>query len=310
MPTAAPVLHYVLHENFTPAHRAQLSRSHKKVEQILGVTPSLQAVPPPVPSTTVTPKGHGRSVSCTPSTRTKAQARERGRLRNLFGIEIAPTTEEDEAILHRVSTDSSTSSTDSSSSTESLADRGGRRYVRHRPPPLKISHSNFGKQDGGKVKEISIVVDKIVEVDSPLSPTFKVELNRARSRDSILEEREWNKIIQNVDNLPIDHKEKARKLNRLGKVFGVMPPLEMVFPPTPSSRSRFDPKRYTLDLPPALVRGTLTDDINERRAPYVDVRVEDSTYDDQAKVMRVDWETINDEAGRQKVMEALRLLRN
>jgi len=160
------------------------------------------------------------------------------------------------------------------------------------------------------VKDISIVVDKIVEVDSPSSPMFKVELNRARSRDSILEEREWNKVIQNVNNLPIDHKEKARKLNRLGKVFGVMPPLEMVFPPTPSSRSRFDPKRYTLDLPPTLVRGTLTDDINERRAPLVDVRVEDSTYDDQTKVMRVDWEAINDEAGRQKVMEALRLLRH
>ena len=66
---------------------------------------------------------------------------------------------------------------------------------RRPPPPLKIVQSNFGKQDG-KVKDISIVVDKVVEIDSPLTPMFKVDLNRARSRDSVLEEREWNKIMK------------------------------------------------------------------------------------------------------------------
>ena len=105
-----------------------------------------------------------------------------------------------------------------------------------------------------------------------------------------------------VDDLPIDHKAKVRKLNRLGKVFGVMPPIEMVFPPSPSSRSRFDPKRYSLHLPPPLVRGTLADDLNERLPPVLS--------EDEEKVVRIDWEAVNDEAGRQKVMEALRLLRN
>jgi hypothetical protein len=107
-----------------------------------------------------------------------------------------------------------------------------------------------------------------------------------------------------VNKLPIDQKEKTRKLYRLGKMFGVIPPLEMVFPPSPTSRSRFDPKRYTLELPPPLIRGTLTDDLNEEHLQPADF---DAECED---AMRVDWDTVNDEASRRKVMNVLRQLRN
>jgi hypothetical protein len=90
-----------------------------------------------------------------------------------------------------------------------------------------------------------------------------------------------------------------------------MPPLEMVFPPTPTSQSRHDPKRYTYQLPPPLLRGTLTDDLNEKQhiAPELINELEELPADDE-KVMRVVWDNISDESSRQKVMDALRLLRS
>lgn len=83
-----------------------------------------------------------------------------------------------------------------------------------------------------------------------------------------------------------------------------MPPLEMVFPPTPGSQSRSDPKRYTLELPPPLVRGTLTDDLNEKHpaAPELIYELEESPADGE-KVMRVIWDSVTDEASRKKVMD-------
>jgi hypothetical protein len=91
-----------------------------------------------------------------------------------------------------------------------------------------------------------------------------------------------------------------------------MPPLEMVFPPSPTSRSRFDPKRYTLELPPPLLRGTLSDDLHEK-CPHSDHRcmevleARDEELDEN--VIRVEWDAIPDNESRQKVLDALRLLR-
>jgi hypothetical protein len=195
MPSEVPVLHYVLPENFTPAHRAQLCKSHKKIEQILGVTPSLQ----PIPISSYTHR-HSKSTGneITPR-RTKTQARERGRLRNLFGFETSTvhTRKDTDVILYRVSTDSSSTSSSSSYlnhlseplTNESLG-------ARRQPPPLKISCSNLGKQDDEKVLVVSTQRSKSqVDHDSPLSPLCKVDLSREKSRDSIIEEREWNKLV-------------------------------------------------------------------------------------------------------------------
>lgn len=204
MPVVAPVLNYVLHDDFTPAQRAQLTRSHKKVEQLLGVTPSLR----PLPNT---PHCRSKSLATTP-TRTKSRARERGGLRGLFGIEITTTTsrvveDECEAILHRVSTDSSTSSSDSSdssSSTTSLPEYGSKasRTRKRRPPPLKIACSNFGS-DEEQVVDIRPVHEvspkqSLTDLDaSPITPLFNPrDTSRQRSRASIIAEQEWDRVVK------------------------------------------------------------------------------------------------------------------
>jgi len=140
-----------------------------------------------------------------------------------------------------------------------------------------------------------------VIVDSPLS--FSPP-RRQRSRASILEEQEWDKIVRGINNLPITQKEKSRKLNRLGKVFGVLPPLEMVFPPTPGSRSRFDPKRYTLELPAPAVRGVL-----EVEEPIGGDEKGLTVLNEEDGVMRVHYGRVDDELERKKVMDALRKLK-
>lgn len=92
-----------------------------------------------------------------------------------------------------------------------------------------------------------------------------------------------------------------------------MPPLEMVFPPTPTHRSRFDPKRYTLELPPPQVQEvTVEEPVAVRDGSGNGELAEDvdELHSADDKVMRVDWEVLRDEASRKKLMEALRQLRN
>jgi len=257
---------------------------------------------------------------------------------------------ETEAFLTRISSSSSTSSSTSSASSTSLPEplsQNQPRYKRNRPPRLNIS-SNFDliqapvtdPEDFIDILDISpkarpvapvdtvpvpvpTIITTKIDLESPLTPLFKVDLGRRqRSRASIIEERV-------VSGAPLPPSEKSRKLNRLGRRFGTLPPLEMVFPPTPTSRSRFDPKRYTLELPPPLVRGRLGDDLNppsmvmrgvnghavrrrereREREMVVELEMEEGMDDDEGRVMRVVWDSVTDEKSREKVMDALRHLR-
>jgi hypothetical protein len=205
MPAAAPVMHYVLHDNLTPTHRARLSKSHKKVEQILGVTPSLQLVPPPVspPFGLISYRKRSRrhSKTCTsPSRKTKQLARERGKLHTLFGIEIGARFVEDDTwlVLQRLSTDSSSSS--SSSSTEnlpmplpSLPPFPFERQYSHQRPRL---HVNCSLND--QVLDIRPNAQNKPDAETPLTPLNKTDLGRRKSNMSIIEEHEWNKIIKGL----------------------------------------------------------------------------------------------------------------
>jgi hypothetical protein len=265
MHPTAPVLHYVLHDDFTPAHRAKLSKSHKKVEQLLGVTPSLKPVPPPAPPRSIrTRHRRSQSFAAPPSpvqhrTRTKSNARERGKLANIFEISGRPTAAGDREsmqALMRVSTDSSSSSSSSSSSdasspsdSDSVALGAGRgtRYPRHRPPRLNLSCSNIPQSLTKVIIEASpedavldispvsrpAVLDRVDIIDSPMSSLFRVELGKTRSRVSIIQEREFNKSIQGVYFSP-SHPTRVARSSR-----------------TPVVRHSFPPHRSTRKIPQA-----------------------------------------------------------
>jgi hypothetical protein len=92
-------------------------------------------------------------------------------------------------------------------------------------------------------------------------------------------------------------------MNRLAKRFGTQPPLELVYPPSPTSRSRRDPKRYTLGLPPPQVLDLPEDDEEMVEKPNM------WTAGDDSKVLQVVWNDVGDEQGRKVVMNKLRELR-
>lgn len=221
----APVLHYTPSNSFTPTHRAQLSRSHKKVEQILGVSPSVRPFEPihpqPTSISTSAKRLKRRSKSCaTISTCTKkAEVKSKGRLRTLFGIpanHLLPNAPKmplkAESTLYRVDSDTSISSVSSSSSTAALLEKPLPRLPR---PRLQIDCTNLDRQTRTRSRNTVNLEDRVldirpnahlvqnkVEVDEPIeTPVFTLDLaamaqNRKRSRYSIIEEQEWEKIVR------------------------------------------------------------------------------------------------------------------